>query len=127
MNQRSHQTLRSSPKNKDPSEKIRLTWMIFSILLWSLFIVYINIVSPSNFPNILVFFILIFSSILSTSLVFIPHKKLRFVIPIYLMLLLFLLYFHQFQLITFILVTVFCLFLLFIRSAPEPTERIAKY
>ena len=120
MNQRLHQTLRSSQKNKDPNEKVRLIWMIFSILLWSLFIVYINIVLPSTFLNILVFFVLIFSSILSTCLVFIIHSRLRFVIPIYLLSILLLLFFHQFNLINFILVTALNLFLLLVkRDSPD--------
>lgn len=117
----------SSPSSISPrkinevSSSLTNIWMIFSILLWCLFLVFIHLVPPDRSFNIFVFFILLFSSLLSTFLVLVPRRKLCFILSFYLISLSLLLMFHQFSLLNFILVTLLWSFLLIVKKDYKTT------
>lgn len=107
MNSRQSNPSSTSPvRSKEaPTQSYAQTvWMIFSILLWCLLLAFIHLVLPNQPLNIFAFFVLIFSSFLSTFLVLIPNQKLCLILTFLLISLLLLLFFHQFNILNLILI-----------------------
>lgn len=113
---RSSRNSTSLPRNNEPVSRSYTIWMIFSVLLWCLFLVFIHIVPPNHSQNILAFFVLIFSTLLSTFLVLISNRKLCFILSLYFISLLLLLFFHQLNTLNLILISSLWTFLFFFKK-----------
>lgn len=67
---------------------------ILNFLSWTLFILYINLISPDTIYSHIIFFIIAFICFLSTTLVFIKKFRINLILSVYFVTLLILQYFQ---------------------------------
>lgn len=82
-----------------------------TFILWLIFLVFVNLISPGSVFNYLIFFILLFTCFLSSTFLFIRKIKLNLLISFFLILLTLLLFFHLLSILNLVLLSAIFIFL----------------
>ncbi|MDD4027229.1 MAG: hypothetical protein PHO75_03500 [Candidatus Shapirobacteria bacterium] len=91
----------------------------FSLSFASIFLIFVNTVSPDSLWSKIVFFFIIFCGLLSISYIFFQKHKLNLILSFYLLSLILFLFFHQFNLLNLIILTALLITIIFLTKSEK--------